>query len=192
VNIADISLVKGCLRGDRKSQRALYDKFKNAMFMLCLRYTPSREEAEDFLQDGFAKVFRDLHQYDENRGALYTWIRRVVLNTVLQHLRSKKILFSSLEQDPTIHLHATDDDVLGHLSAKELTELIQKLPNGYRVVFNLYLIEGFNHREIGEILKISENTSKTQLFKAKAMLRKRLKTIRPEIVETYERRAKQR
>jgi len=192
VNVTDTSLIQGCLKGDRVMQRALYEKFKVSMYMLCLRYAPSREEAEDLLQDGMMTVFRDLHQYDSNKGALYTWIRRVVLNVALQHLRSKKMLFSDIEIDQSIKLHATKDDIFSDLGAKELTELIQKLPDGYRIVFNLYVVEGFNHREIGEMLGVSQNTSKTQLFKAKAMLRKRLSVIRPEISGIYGRKDKQR
>jgi len=190
VKVTDKSLVKGCMEGDRTMQKALYEKYKVAMYMLCLRYAKNREEAEDLLQEGFMKVFRDLHQFDSNKGALYTWVRRVVLNVVLMHLRSKKVLFGSVELDQVINLHATNDDVFSDLGAKELTELIQKLPDGYRVVFNLYVVEGFNHREIGEMLNVSINTSKTQLFKAKAMLRKRLSIIRPEISSLYERRVK--
>lgn len=192
MNVTDTSLIQGCLKGDRVMQRALYEKFKVSMYMLCLRYATSREEAEDLLQDGMMTVFRDLHQYDSNKGALYTWMRRVVLNVALQHLRSKKLLFSDIEIDQTIKLHATNDDIFSDLGAKELTELIQSLPDGYRIVFNLYVVEGFNHREIGETLGISQNTSKTQLFKAKAMLRKRLLVIQPEISAIYGRKDKQR
>ncbi len=191
MNVTDTSLIQGCLKGDRAMQRALYEKFKVSMYMLCLRYATCKEEAEDLLQDGMMTVYRDLYQYSAEKGALYTWIRRVVLNVALQHLRSKKLFFSDIEIDQTIKLHATNDDIFSDLGAKELTDLIQKLPDGYRIVFNLYVVEGFNHREIGEMLGVSQNTSKTQLFKAKAMLRKRLSVIRPEISGIYGRRDKQ-
>lgn len=170
-------IIRGCLKGKYDCQRALYDLHKVSMFMLCMRYMPTREDAEDVLQEGFIKIYRDLHQYNPERGALHAWMRRVMLNTALQHLRVKKHLISPLEIENFADLHPVNDDVFSDMTAKELTALIQQLPTGYRVVFNMYVVEGYSHQEIAEELGISVNTSKSQLFKAKAMLRKQVKQI---------------
>ena len=165
-------LIEGCLKGDPQAQRELYEQYQVPLFRLCLRYGSSREEAEDMLQDGFLKVFSDLGQY-RGEGALGGWIRRVVLNVVLQHLRRQKHLPVTTEIEAVAEL-ADDsaEQLFSQLRAKALVALIQQLPPGYRTVFNLYVIEGYAHQEIAEMLGISENTSKSQLSKAKAMLRR--------------------
>ncbi len=169
-------LVKGCLRGDRHSQRSLYEQYKVPMFRLCLRYAKDRHEAEDLLQEGFIKVFSDLHQFS-HRGALGGWIRRVMVNVALQHIRKNKQLFTTIEIESIGDNHATDEIIFSELGAKNLTKMIQQLPPGYRTVFNMYVIEGYSHKEIADQLSISENTSKSQLSKAKASLRKRLEKV---------------
>lgn len=162
------------------------------MFVLCMRYMPTREDAEDVLQEGFIKIFRDLHQFSPERGTLPAWMRKVMVNTALQHLRSKKQLFSPIELETQADLHTVHDDIFSELSTKELTALIQELPTGYRIVFNMYVVEGYSHQEIAEVLEISVNTSKSQLFKAKAMLRKQVKQIFATADATYESREIQR
>jgi RNA polymerase sigma factor (sigma-70 family) len=165
-------LIEGCLKGDAQAQRELYEQYKVPLFRLCLRYASSREEAEDILQEGFLKVFSDLEQY-RGTGALGAWMRRVVLNVALQHLRRQKQLPVTAELETIAEL--ADDSVeqlFSQLRAKALVGLIQQLPPGYRTVFNLYVIEGYAHREIADMLSISENTSKSQLSKAKALLRR--------------------
>jgi len=169
-------LVKGCLGGDRHSQRALYERFKVPMFRLCLRYAKDGPEAEDLLQEGFIKVFSDLHQF-KHRGALGGWIRRVMVNIALQHIRKNKQLFTNVEIETMEDRHSTDENIFAELGAKNLTKMIQQLPPGYRAVFNMYVIEGYSHKEIADQLNISENTSKSQLSKAKATLRKRLEKV---------------
>ncbi|MEM9887806.1 MAG: sigma-70 family RNA polymerase sigma factor [Bacteroidota bacterium] len=171
----------------RKSsaQRELYELHRTTMFMLCLRYMPTREDAEDVLQEGFIKVFRDLKQFDPKRGKLKTWMKRVFINTALEHLRSKKKIFLTEEINPNSELHAVNDDAFSRLGAKELIGLIKKLPAGYRLVFNMYAIEGYSHKEIAKKLDISVGTSKSQLFKAKAMLRKQIKSINSIVVLNY-------
>lgn len=143
------------------------------MFRLCLRYAGSREEAEDMLQDGFITVYRDLGQF-RGDGPLGGWIRQVVLRTALQHLRRRRWTFEPLdgvwpEQGPT-----PDQQTEDRMDAQHLTVLLQRMPTGYRTVFNLFVVEGYPHEEIATMLGISANTSKTQLFKARAWLQARL------------------
>ncbi len=170
---AEEHLVKACLNGDREAQRALYEQFKVPMFRLCLRYAKDRHEAEDLLQEGFIRVFSDLHQF-RHRGALGGWIRRVMVNVALQHLRRQHRQVPTTDLEAVAFAQASDQDIIGELSAKNLVRFIQQLPPGYRAVFNMYVLEGYSHKEIAEKLGVSVNTSKTQLFKAKAMLRSML------------------
>jgi RNA polymerase sigma factor (sigma-70 family) len=170
---SDKILLKGCLKGDRNAQKALYEKFKVPMFRICLRYANDRPEAEDMLQEGFVKVFLDLHQF-RKEGPLGGWIRRVIVNVALMQIRKRRKLFSNVEVENLSDSVTTDEDVFAEMNAKALTRIIQKLPTGYRVVFNMYVIEGYSHKEIAEKLEVSVNTSKSQLSKAKATLRKML------------------
>ena len=172
----DANLVKACLRGDSASQRALYEQHKRAMFRICLRYASSTQDAEDYLQEGFVKVFKDLEQY-RMEGPLGAWIRKVVINTILQQLRKRRIRFTDTELSDLEYNHRTEDDIPGNLDAEMITKYIQALPDGYRTVFNMFAIEGFTHQEIADTLGISTGTSKSQLSKARAMLRNRLETI---------------
>lgn len=170
--MTDELLVTGCLRDDSRYQQALYDKYKVEMFMLCLRYAANRAEAEDLLQDGYMQVFKDLRQFDASRGSLQGWVRKVVLNKVLQHLRKKKLLFSNAEIGDMANHLPDQEDILSELSAKDIVQLIQRLPEGYRVVFNLYMVEGYSHQEIADLLGSSVSTSKTQLYKARQALQR--------------------
>ncbi|MEM9820048.1 MAG: RNA polymerase sigma factor [Bacteroidota bacterium] len=163
-------IISATIKGDKNAQRHLYEQYKVAMFSICLRYARDRSEAEDILQEGFIKIFRDLKQFD-GRGSLGGWMRRVMVNAALQYLRKWKREFLHVNvEDNSAHLEAPAV-VYSKLGAEELTRLIQRLPLGYRTIFNLYVIEGYPHKEIAEKLGISENTSKTQLRKAKASLR---------------------
>jgi len=173
VSAQDASLLRECLQGDRRAQYALYALYRSDMFRLCLRYASSREEAEDMLQDGFITVFRDLDKF-RSEGALGGWIRQVVLRTALQHLRRRRWTFEPLDgiwEDPGPGL---EKEALDRLDAGHLTLLLQRMPSGYRTIFNLFVVEGYPHEEIGELLGISTSTSKTQLFKARNWLQARL------------------
>ena len=163
-------VVKGCLSGDIRSQKLLYERYKTAMFVHCQRYGADRSEAEDMLQEGFLKVFRELHQYDIERGMLGGWIRRVIINEALQVIRKKKINF--VEMTSSHEDASSDDDAISQLGLKELLGFIQQLPTGYRTVFNMYVVDDMPHNEIAETLQITVSTSKSQLFKAKQMLQK--------------------
>lgn len=173
MNKSDDILLKGCLRGDRALQKELYLKYKSSMFGICLRYSKDYSEAQDLLQDGFIQIFKDLHQY-KPIGPLGGWMRRVVINVALQHIRRKKKLFSDVDITTLSEKYESDDDIEGDLRAEALLKMVQQLPEGYRTVFNLYVVEGYPHKEIAEKLGISENTSKSQLSRAKAALRKML------------------
>jgi RNA polymerase sigma factor (sigma-70 family) len=167
-------LVRACLASDRGAQRRLYDAFKGKLFGVCQRYASSRQEAEDLLQEGFVQVFRDLHQY-RGEGSLEGWIRRVVVRVALQQLRQQKLQYVALddrgiEQLAEQHdLPAFDEDMTRHL-----LRLLHEMPPGFRAVLNLYVFEGYTHREIGEALGISEGTSKSQYLRAKEYLRRLL------------------
>ncbi|MEM9680846.1 MAG: RNA polymerase sigma factor [Bacteroidota bacterium] len=169
----DKKILKGCLRKDKSAQRQLYERYKVPMFRLCLRYAKDRAEAEDILQDGFIKVFADLGKY-RGDGALGGWIRRVILNIALQHVRKQKRQFQTIEIDQIAETSSAEEMVFSQFGARALTKMIQQLPVGYRTVFNLYVVEGYSHKEIAEQLNFTVNTSKSQLSKAKAMLRKML------------------
>ncbi len=169
------SLIKQCIAGNRSAQKELYESYKVTLFVLCQRYFSDIEDANDVMQEGFVKVFRDLHQYDQNKGQLVSWIKKVFINTCLEKIRKKKVLFNQISENH--YEMASDSDIISDLQLKDITKIIQSLPVGYRTVFNLYVIEGFNHQEISQKLGITESTSKTQLMKAKNMLKGKLEMI---------------
>ena len=138
--------------------------------MICLRYASNKAEAEDMLQEGLISVFKDLKKYDSKRATFSAWSNKVMVNAALQYLRKWKNLNLNQSIDGYEERFTENEDIVDTLSAKELNSFVQKLPDGYRIVFNMYVMEGYKHREIAELLSISENTSKTQLFKAKKML----------------------
>lgn len=169
--------LQACLRGDRLAQKQFFERFKGKMFALCLRYANSREDAEDVLQEGFVKVFRDLGQYT-GTGNLEGWVRKVFVNTALQHLQRQKKNLITLELDGQ---DFPDDDepepCLGdEPAAKNMIRILQQLPPGFRAVFNLYILEGYSHPEIADILGISVGTSKSQLLRAKSHFKKLLES----------------
>ena len=176
LGLSDEKLVSGCLQGESSSQKALYERYKIQLFRVCLRYAKDHAEAEDMLQDGFIKIFTDLHQFSF-QGPLGAWMRRVVVNVALQHIRKNKRLQVNEDIESVSDQYHTDASVFSNMNVKALTKLIQQLPDGYRVVFNMYVIEGYSHKEIAEQLNIQVNTSKSQLSKAKATLRKMLEKI---------------
>ncbi len=171
--MTDEQLVAGCLKGDPIAQKALYQTYAGKMMSICMRYAPDREQAQDILQDGFVKVFQKMGHFRAD-GPLGGWIARTMVNTALDQIRRNKPFDHSVDLTEAEHLHATDEQAVSAMSTTELIELIQALPTGYRTVFNLFVIEGYPHKEIGEMLGISENTSKSQFMKARAYLRKLL------------------
>jgi len=162
-------LVKDCLKGKSQAQRELYEQFAQPMLGVCYRYTRSIRDAEDVLQEGFIKVFHHLQQYKQE-GELGAWIRRIMVNTALNYLkRNRKYQEEMFFTEEYLH-PVTDDDPAIRLHAKELADLIRQLPQGYQVIFNLHAVEGFTHVEIGEMLGISDGTSRSQYSRARNLL----------------------
>lgn len=179
-NNPDISeLILRCRKGCRRAQYELYEKFAPKMFAVCLRYARDASEAEDMLQDGFIKVFANLGSF-KDLGSFEGWVRRIFVNTALEKFRKKNPMLLSSELHPNLAITRDDETVLNRLSAEELTRLIRSLPDGYRMVFNLYAVEGYSHKEIGEMLSISEGTSKSQLARARQHLQEKIRTELPE------------
>jgi RNA polymerase sigma-70 factor (ECF subfamily) len=170
----DQEMVRGVLQGNPVHQTALYRKYSVPMFRVLLRFARDHAEAEDMLQDGFIRVFRDMNQF-RGEGALGGWIRRIMVNTALSHLRKQRDFLRDVPDfTPFENLLRTDEDFAANMDAETLMKILQKLPPGYRTVFNLYAIEGFSHEEIAEQLGISIGTSKSQLFKAREFLKRLL------------------
>src|SRR3954447_13018087 len=163
------ALVKNCLKGKAAAQKQLYEEFAQQMLGVCYRYTKSLQDAEDVLQEGFVRVFKFLDQYNRE-GELGGWIRRIMVNTALNYLKkSQKYQHDLLFESTELHVINNDTpEVI--LNAKELAQLIRQLPTGYQTIFNLYAIEGFSHPEIGQMLGISENTSRSQYMRARHLL----------------------
>ncbi|MBI3218623.1 MAG: sigma-70 family RNA polymerase sigma factor [Bacteroidetes bacterium] len=164
--------IEGCKRQNREAQHALYTFFSGKMYTLCCRYIKDKMEAEDVLVMAFTKIFERIDQY-KNEGSFEGWIRRVMVNESLSYLRKNKNMY--LETDIEAADREPDyDRIESQLEAEDLMKLIASLPTGYRIVFNLYAVDGFSHQEIGNQLGISENTSKSQLSRARALLQKKL------------------
>ena len=168
-------LIEACKREDRKGQKLLYDRYSPKMFGVCKRYARSREDAEDILLEGFYKVFKNIHQY-QGSGSFEGWIRRIMVNEALMFLR-KKHNFQLTVEVSNIELK-TEINAEEELIAEDILNMLDKLPTGYRTVFNLYVLEGYKHREIADILGISINTSKSQLILAKKRMQSMLKESR--------------
>ncbi|MFM7428582.1 MAG: RNA polymerase sigma factor [Flammeovirgaceae bacterium] len=165
-------LIEGCRRLSRQAQQALYELYSGKMYALCCRYVKDKMEAEDVLVIAFTKIFERIHQF-KGDGSFEGWIRRVMVNESLGFLRKNKNMYvetdiEAAEREPNY------EQLDSALEAEDLMKLIEGLPTGYRVVFNLYAIDGYSHQEIGEQLGISENTSKSQLSRARVLLQKRL------------------
>lgn len=164
-------LVKQCRKGDSRAQRDLYERFAPQMLTVCRRYVRTIEDAEEVLSNAFIKVFNKIDQYTGD-GPLGGWIRRIMVNESLNFIRYQKNLFVEVEEEN--HSQFAHENLSDQLNADHLMALIDELPLGYKTVFNLYAIEGYGHKEIGEMLGISENTSKSQLSKARKNLQKKL------------------
>jgi RNA polymerase sigma-70 factor (ECF subfamily) len=162
-------MLAGCLKNDAASQDALYARFSPRMLGVCYRFAKNREDAEDMLQEGFIKVFSQIHQY-RGDGVLEGWIRRIVVHTCINNLKKNKKFSECVDISNAHGLMIREDMIPGIMQAKEVVECIRMLPLGYRTVLNLYAIEGYSHREIGQLLDIEESTSRSQYTRAKSML----------------------
>jgi RNA polymerase sigma factor (sigma-70 family) len=167
------NIINGCLKGDRKSQEQMYKMFSSRMFGLCLQYADNQDDAADILQEGFIKVFRKLEQYG-GKGSFEGWIRRIMINTALERYRSQVRLYpitdQTMKKDDLVQ-----DEVFEKLSAADLIRMVQELPPRYRMVFNLFAIEGYSHKEIGEMMGITVGTSKSNLSRARDILQQKVR-----------------
>ena len=175
----ETEMIRGCLKNDRASQKALYEQFYSRMLGVCLRYSKDRDEAKDILHEGFLKVFNSLKTFN-GTGSFEGWIRRIMVNTAIDHLRKNKqnyLIVSTVyanEKAAGIAEEVNEDELAINIDKEEILRAVQELTPAYRTVFNLFVIEEYTHREIAELLDISEGTSKSNLSKAKFNLKKNL------------------
>lgn len=169
-------IIAGCTQKKRSSQEALYRQFFGYALAICLRYANDRPEAIEILNDGFLKIFDHIGSYDVSRP-FKSWLSKIMANTAIDHLRSKKKIHFAEDISQAYDLGMPDDKALDKLSYNEILLLVQTLPPAYKTVFNLYVMEGFHHQEIAEMLGISEGTSKSNLFKAKRILKERIEEL---------------
>jgi RNA polymerase sigma factor (sigma-70 family) len=162
-------LVKECIKGRPEAQRLLYDQYSEVMLGVCYRYTKSVMDAEDVMQEGFIKVFKNIHQF-KFQGELGAWIRRIMVNTALNYLKQNKNYQSDLSFfDKGMH-PVSDENPDVNLLARDLADLVRQLPTGYQTIFNLHAVEGYSHVEIGKMLGINEGTSRSQYARARGLL----------------------
>ncbi len=167
-NYTEDDLVAACIRKERWAQKVLYEEYYPRMMGLCLRYAGNQDEALDILHEGFIKVFKNMHRYEPGTS-LSSWIRRIMVNTAIDYYR-KMVRRRTEDIDMAYHVDAGDVDALSQMSEQEILEAIQELTPAYRAVFNLYVIEGYSHKEIAELLDITESTSRSNLVKARLRL----------------------
>lgn len=166
-------IIKRCLAGKRAYQRKLYDMFSDKMFGLCLQYTKDYGEAQDVLQDSFIRIFKNLKQFN-NKGSFEGWVRRIIINTAIERYRKKNYLYQ-LEEEIAYYDDIAYDNVLSEMSVDDIMTFIKNLSPQYKMVFNLYAIEGYSHSEISKMLNISEGTSKSNLSRARNILQDKIK-----------------
>ena len=176
-------LIAGCIKQKASAQRALFDKYSGRMLSLCRRYVKDVLEAEGVMIIAFTKIFERIEQYT-GEGNFEGWMKRIMVNESLQYLRKHKNMQLNMDIEEAHHL-PNYDAMEDHLQTEDLMQMISELPVGYRTVFNLYAIEGYSHKEIAEQLKINENTSKSQLSRARVYLQKRLTEMEQEIVISH-------
>ncbi|MBP9927040.1 MAG: RNA polymerase sigma factor [Cyclobacteriaceae bacterium] len=179
----DVELVEGCKRQNRNAQKRLYEQYASKWYALCCRYIKDRMEAEDVLIIAFTKILNKIDQYT-GEGNFEGWMRKVIVNEALSYLRKNKNMY--LETDIEAADYEPDyENLEKNLEAEDLLKMIDQLPTGYRIVFNLFAIEGYSHQEIGEQLGISESTSKSQLSRARASLQKSLQEAEQKLVQKF-------
>ena len=172
--MTDNELVKGCIAKNPAAQKLLFEKFSRKMMGICIRYAELREEAEDMLQNGFIRVFEKIETF-RGDGSLEGWIRKIVVNESLSWLRKNKAAKMNIDIEDAKYMIPGNNHIGESVNEKDLLKMIQSLPVGFRTVFNMYAIEGYSHKEIGEMLGISEGTSKSQYSRAKVHLQNMLK-----------------
>jgi len=163
------AILAGCLKNDPVAQRELYNRYSPKMLSVCYRFAQNREDAEDMLQEGFIKVFTQIKTF-QNKGAFEGWIRRIIVHTCINFLKKYKKFNESIDLAYAGYLQVKEETVPSIMQAKQVVECIRLLPVGYKTVLNLYAIEGYNHKEIAEMLDIEESTSRSQYTRARTML----------------------
>src|SRR6187431_1639856 len=163
------TILAGCLQNNPAAQRELYNRYSPRMLSVCYRFAQNREDAEDMLQEGFIKVFGQIHTF-QNKGAFEGWIRRIIVHTCINNLKKNKKFNESVDLIHATTIQVREESVPSIVQAKQVVECIRLLPIGYRTVLNLYAIEGYSHKEIAEVLDIEESTSRSQYTRAKQML----------------------
>lgn len=161
-------------------------RFSPKMYAVCFRYAANATDAQDLLQEGFIKVYRNLHRF-RAEGSFEGWIRRVFVNTSIEHYRKKSIQLSTVSEKEEATIEDSDISALDQMAEKDILAIIQELSPGYKTVFNLYVVEGYSHKEIGDILGISEGTSKSQLARAKSILQKKIAQYLTDTNKSYTR-----
>ena len=167
----DRTLINGCIKGESRSQKQLYEKYAPAMMSICLRYVGEKETACDLMHDGFIAIFTKIHTYS-GKASFSTWIKKIFMNTVVDYFRTNDILRFSTDIDDAYNLEDTGVSVFEQMSENELLDCIGRLPDGYRTVFNMYAIEGYSHAEIAQMLNIQESASRSQYVRARQALQK--------------------
>ena len=175
-------IIRRCLNNDVKAQEEFYRRYAPKMYGVCLRFAKNQMEADDFLQEGFIKVFSNLSSF-RSEGSLEGWVRRTIVNTAINLIKKNSKYLKDTEIEKADLMPHEDAGAYDHLYVEELLEMIASLPVGYRMVFNLNIIEGYTHKEIGELLDISENTSKSQLSRARAALQRKISALQTNVNE---------
>ena len=168
--LTDIELVRGCIVNDRMAQEQLYKQFHGPMASICMRYTRNEHDAIEVLHSGFLKVFKNIERFNPAKASLYTWIRTIMVNTAIDFLRQKSRWYISHGELERVETGGIDPEAVQRLSVQELLKLVQQLPPATQAVFNLYVIDGYTHKEIGGLLGISDGTSKWHLSEARRLM----------------------
>lgn len=167
--MSETALIEDCINNSSVAQRELYNRFSGVLFGICYRYASCRQDAEDMLQEGFIKIFTKISSF-ENKGNFEGWMKRVMVHTCINYLKKNKKFDSIISLDEVFHLEIKEESIASKLLGKQVMECLRLLPIGYRTVVNLYAIEGYNHKEIGDMLEIGESTSRSQYIRGKNVL----------------------
>lgn len=170
----EAALVKCCKDNNALAQKMLYNRYVESMMILCLRYVVNAEDAKEVLMDGFLGFFKNIDGFSyRGEGSVKAWLKKIMVNQCLMHLRKRRTVFTDGKELEILETSASEN-VFNYLQVKEIMKMIQSLPDGYRTVFNLYFFEGMNHKEIGALLEITESTSKSQLHRARSLLKEKI------------------
>ena len=183
--IGERKVISKILAGDKNLFKDLYHRYKRQLMLTCLRYIPERDLAEDALQEAFISIYKDLNQFDESKSKFITWATRITINKCLKRAR-KKSVFSRMDSLLELKFKfSVSANAIDQLNLEDLTKIINSLPRGYRHVFNMYVIDGYSHKEIANELNISVSTSKTQLMRAKGLLKNIIKEDDYKLIRNY-------